>query len=197
MDHHDLGELTGEVLVFGGPYSNLQATKALVAEAVRRGVPAGNCICTGDVAAYCADPVGTVATIRAFGCPVVAGNCERQLAVGALDCGCGFDQGSTCNVLSAGWYGYADRHVGPDDRAWMAGLPDVITFGHQGHRVAAIHGGITDISRFLWPVSPEADFAEELAVLTDLAGPVDLVLAGHSGLAFSRQIGAVTWLTRA
>ena len=46
----------GPVLCFGGPYSNLQATQALFAEARRLGVPPGRIVCTGDVLAYCADP---------------------------------------------------------------------------------------------------------------------------------------------
>lgn len=51
--HRNSGEVTGEALVFGGPYSNLQAIEALIAEAAQRRVPAGSCICTGDVVAYC------------------------------------------------------------------------------------------------------------------------------------------------
>jgi predicted phosphodiesterase len=194
MDCRDLGDLTGDVLVFGGPYSNLQATSALIAEAARRGVAPGNCICTGDVVAYCADPAATVAEIRAFGCAVVAGNCERQLAQDAPDCGCGFDPGSTCDALSAGWYAHASAQVGTGDRAWMRSLPDIVTFRHLGRRVAVIHGGVTDISLFLWPDAPVAAFQTELAALTRHAGPVDLVLAGHCGVAFARVLGDVTWV---
>ena len=94
----DLGRLTGPLLVFGGPYSNRQATEALRAEAERLGIPPERCICTGDVVAYCADPVGTTDLIRDWGCPVVMGNCEESLAEGAEDCGCGFLSGSTCDL---------------------------------------------------------------------------------------------------
>jgi len=45
----DLGD--GPALIFGGPYSNLQATEALLAEAAALGVPADRTVCTGDVAA--------------------------------------------------------------------------------------------------------------------------------------------------
>ena len=44
----DLGELDAPVLLFGGPYSNLQATQALVELAKREGIPASHMICTGD-----------------------------------------------------------------------------------------------------------------------------------------------------
>ena len=44
-------------LAFGGPYSNLQALDALLAEAARLGIPPARMVCTGDVVAYAADPV--------------------------------------------------------------------------------------------------------------------------------------------
>ena len=190
----DLGALTGDVLIFGGPYSNLQATQALMAEAAARGVPAAHCICTGDVVAYCADAVETVAAIRDFGCPVVAGNCEKQLAASAADCGCGFEEGTECDVLSAGWYAYAKGRIGVTDRDWMRGLPDIVTFRLHGRRGAVIHGGVTAVARFLWPASEAAEFAEEIAAIEAAVGTCDQVIAGHAGLAFARDIGAVQWI---
>ncbi len=190
----DLGQLDGPVLLFGGPYSNLPATQALMAVARELGIGAGHMICTGDLVAYCGEPAQTVAAIRASGCAVVAGNCEKQLAAYEMDCGCGFDEGSACDLLSAGWYAHADQAIGAEDRKWMADLPDIARFTHQSRRIAVIHGGVTDISRFLWPTSPEADFAEEIARLTALVGPVDMVVSGHCGMAFTRGIGAVEWV---
>ena len=108
MQIHDLGELRGPVLAFGGPYSNLAATRALRRRAARMGLPAGNVLCTGDVVAYCAEAAETASEIRDWGVKVVAGNCEKQLAAGALDCGCGFEDGTACDLLSAGWYAHAN-----------------------------------------------------------------------------------------
>ena len=51
-----LAPRSGPLLLFGGAYSNLQALRALRAEAERRGIPPGNVICTGDTPGYCADP---------------------------------------------------------------------------------------------------------------------------------------------
>ncbi|MBE1292460.1 MAG: metallophosphoesterase [Rhodobacteraceae bacterium] len=194
MQHQDWGELAGPVLLFGGPYSNLPATEAVLAQAEVLGVPTGNVICTGDVVAYCAQPAETVAAVRAAQVVVVAGNCEQQLAANALDCGCGFEAGTACDLLSAGWYAHANAEVGDEARRWMAGLPDVVTFQHAGKRVAVIHGGVTDVARFVFSVSPEAVFVEEIAALKALVGPVDVVIAGHSGMAFARQVGDVTWV---
>lgn len=190
----DIGELSGPVIVFGGPYSNLQALRAMRDEAGRLGIAASNVICTGDVVAYGADPAACVALVRDWGVTVVAGNVERQLAAGAPDCGCGFEEGSTCDRLSAGWFGHADAMIDAGARTWMGTLPDLVTFRHAGRRCVALHGGVTDIARFLWPVSPEADFAPELEALAGVCGAVDRVLAGHCGLGFTRRLGAVDWI---
>ncbi len=194
MKQQDLGALDGPVLLYGGPYSNAQATKALLAEAARRDIPPTQRICTGDIVAYCGAPVQTVAQVRAEGGAVLAGNCETQLAEGADTCGCGFEDGTTCDRLSAAWYAFADAQIGAEDRAWMAALPDVLTFTHQGQRAAVIHGGVTDVARFLFETSPEAAFAQEVSALRAAVGAVDLVIAGHSGMPFVREVEGLRWI---
>jgi hypothetical protein len=116
----DLG--SAPVLALGGPYSNLQALRA---RAAALGVSPSRVICTGDVVAYCAEPEETIAAIRDWGCHVVAGNCEQQLALGADDCGCGFVQGSACDSLSKGWYAFAAARISSANRASMAQLPNL------------------------------------------------------------------------
>ncbi|SMX35785.1 metallophosphoesterase family protein [Maliponia aquimaris] len=190
----ELGGISGRLLVFGGVYSNLQALRALRAYADAAGIAPAQVICTGDVVAYGADPAACVDLVRDWGVTVVAGNVERQLAAGAMDCGCGFDEGSTCDRLSAGWYAHADAGCDSAARGWMATLPDFVTFRHGDRRCVVLHGGASDIARFLWPVSPEDEFAAERAVLERLCGPLDLVLAGHSGLAFTRRVGSMDWV---
>ena len=161
----NLGELQGDVLLFGGPYSNLQATEALFQRARDLGIAGANIICTGDVVAYCGNPVETLALVRGSGCAVLAGNTEISLAARAGDCGCGFEEGSACDRLARDWYGYASAAVGSDDRAWMGDLPDRITFRHRGQRWVVVHGGAGDVARFLWPVSFEDDFWHEISIL--------------------------------
>ena len=132
----------GPVLVFGGPYSNLQATEALLAAAAGLGIPPHRMICTGDVVAYGADPVRCVARLRAAGVAVVAGNCEEQLGAGAAECGCGFAAGSACDRLAAAWFAHADAALGADDRAWMRGLPASLELHIAGRRLLVLHGGV-------------------------------------------------------
>ncbi len=190
----DIGELDAPVLLFGGPYSNLHATQAVFAEAARRGIHADHVICTGDVVAYCAHAAETVALIRAQGCAVVAGNCEKQLAGYEDNCGCGFDAGSTCDLLSAGWYAHANQTVGAEDRAWMGAVPDVVSFVHHGERYTVIHGGLSDVSRFLWPTSNDTDYMEEIELVQQFIPDTSCIISGHCGLAFERHINGVRWV---
>lgn len=184
----DVIEASGPVLVFGGPYSNLGATRAVLAEAARRGIPAARTICTGDVVAYAGEPAETVALVRAAGVPVVMGNCEESLGTGAADCGCGFAPGSACDALSAAWYAHADRSLDADARRWMQGLPRRIDLALGGVRLAVIHGGVEAISRFVFASTPAGEKGEEL----DRAG-WDGVVAGHCGLPFTQSLGGRLW----
>ena len=176
------------VLVFGGCYSNLQATQALLAEARRLRVPPDRMICTGDVIAYGADPRDTLALIRGAGIPTVMGNCEEALAQGAGDCGCGFATGSSCDRLSAAWFTYASNSVDNADRLWMAGLPQRIDLVMAGHRIAVVHGAPSRINRFVFASTPDPDITAELA-LTRAEG----LIGGHCGLPFTRRIGSFLW----
>ena len=67
--------MDGPVLVYGGTYSNLFATLAQLEQAERLGIPRERMICTGDVVAYCAEPLATADVARRFGGHVVMGNC--------------------------------------------------------------------------------------------------------------------------
>ena len=96
----DLGTLEASVLIFGGPYSNLQATEAMAAEARRLSIAPGNIICTGDVVAYAGNPAATTDAIMDWGVATVMGNCEESFGAEADDCGCGFEEGTACDVMS-------------------------------------------------------------------------------------------------
>lgn len=194
MQIRDLGAIAGPVWLFGGVCSNLSALQAFLTEAERAGIGAGQMISTGDLVGYSAHAAEVVALARARGFAAIAGNVERQLAAGAGDCGCGFAPGSTCDRLSAGWYSHARHTLGAEALEWMAELPDMAVFSHEGRRYAVVHGGLTDISRFLWPSTPDEEFRQEIHAITAAAGPIDGVVAGHSGLAFQRMVDGVHWI---
>lgn len=189
MKVHDFGQFNTAPFLFGGPYSNLQALEAF-AEIVGD-TPA---ICTGDVVGYGGNPAECVALMREKGWPVIAGNCEKQIADGAEDCGCGFEEGTACDLASRGWYPQAMAACDADMRLWMGALPDIGIFKAESRRYAVIHGGTDQINRFIWPSDDDAIFREEITFIQSLAGQVDGVIAGHSGIAFHRQIDGCDWI---
>jgi predicted phosphodiesterase len=194
MRHEHIGTLDGPILTFGGPYSNAHATKALLSQAKMHEIEGENLICTGDVVAYCGAAATTVDLIRKSGCVVVAGNCEIQLAAGAFDCGCGFEDGSACDLLSAGWFAHASKVTHVDDRKWMGQLPDIVTFDHCGARYAVLHGGFTDVARFIWETSEDTVFAQEWQAVETRVGAVDHIIAGHCGVPFVRDTRRGRWI---
>lgn len=179
---------TSSLLVFGGPYSNLPATRAMHAKAEAEGIASHNIICTGDVVAYGAEPEQTAALIRAWGVHTIAGNCEEQLAGDADDCGCGFEEGSVCDVLSRGWYPYARAGVSDETKSWMARLPTSLTFHYGGRKFHVIHGGGRQTNRFIFE-SDERILHEEAAAID-----ADVILAGHAGIPFIKTVGHKVWV---
>ncbi len=183
-----LGALDGPVLIFGGPYSNLEATRALLAKTQALGIPSERTICTGDVVAYCAAPQECVDLIAAANLPVVMGNCEESLGAGSVDCGCGFDPGGTCDRLAADWYSYASRHLDQTARRWMRGLPSRITLEIAGRRLAVVHGAASEINRFVFASTEWREKRLEI----ETTG-CDGVICGHSGLPFTQLQDDQLW----
>ena len=176
------------VLFFGGSYSNLEATQAVLAEATRRGIPPERVVCTGDVAAYCADAKGCVRLLRDAGIHVVMGNCEEQLAAAAADCGCGFAPGSACDRASATWFSHAGAQLDQDDRDWMASLPRRLDVTIAGLRLAVVHGSLSEISRFVFASTPGRVKLHDIAQ----AG-TDGIIGGHCGLPFTQAVEGRLW----
>lgn len=176
------------VMIVGGPYSNLRASQAVLAEATRLGIPPQRVIVTGDVVAYCAEPDETARAIADFGCHVIQGNCEQQIAAGASDCACNFEEGSACDLLAKGWYPFAAQRVSAEMRAWMGRLPETLTFTLGGLSFRVVHGGTREVSRWVFASESEV-IAEECRMAA-----ADVVIAGHCGLPFIVRSGRNTWL---
>lgn len=189
MDNLNLGKLDGQLLFFGGPYSNQAATLAMRAKAESLGIPANRTICTGDLVAYCAEPAETIDLIRDWGISVVMGNCEESLGLEADDCGCGFDEGSACSTLSVTWYQYASALIKSDQRRWMADLPRAIDFKYTGFDFKVIHASVSSINQFIFESDSKSDKYEQIKQ----AG-VDVIIGGHSGIPFGQKIDDRYWL---
>jgi uncharacterized radical SAM superfamily Fe-S cluster-containing enzyme len=178
----------GPMLVFGGPYSNLEATRRILDAAALLDIPPQRILCTGDVVAYGADAQATAELVRRSGIHVLMGNCEESLAARAEDCGCGFAEGSACDRLAAAWYTHADREIDGESRAWMAALPRRLVVALGGRRLAVLHGGARVINRFLFASTQARVKRDEIA-----ATGCDGVIAGHCGLPFTQIIDGKLW----
>jgi predicted phosphodiesterase len=185
----DLGELTGPLLIFGGPYSNLQASEAMLQVQHELGIDPGHTICTGDTVAYGAQPEETSRLIRESGIHVVMGNCEESLAENRDDCGCGFQEGMACATLSDDWYRYAQARISDASRQWMGSLPRIIHFTLGGKRCAIIHGGIGQINEFIFASTPSKRKEAQLQTLG-----MDIIIGGHCGIPFADRLDSGTWL---
>jgi predicted phosphodiesterase/uncharacterized Fe-S cluster-containing radical SAM superfamily protein len=176
------------VLLFGGCYSNLQATRSLLDWAAAHGFGPETMICTGDIVAYGADARATLRLMRDSGIRSIAGNCEVSLAASAGDCGCGFAADSLCSMLAAAWYGHAAREVEDEDRRFMAGLPETLVFRLGGKTFRVVHGNVERINAFVFPSASNLELSRQL----ELAG-ADAVIAGHCGVPFTRKVGEKIW----
>ena len=190
----DLGRLEGPVVLWGGALGNLSALLALRDVTRDEGIAGANILFTGDLAGYCAEGEACADMVRRLGWRGIAGNIEKQLADGGADCGCGFAAGSVCDTLSVKWWAHTNATLSTASRYWFAGLPDLVVFEHADRRYAVIHGGVTDVSRFLWPVSRQPEFAEEIGAIEAEVGPVDGVVAGHCGFGFQRVVAGRRWI---
>lgn len=188
MTIKQLGDIRAPLFLFGGPYGNLEATRAALDEAARLGIPPERTLCTGDITAYCGNPGETAALVKASGIHVIQGNCEENLAADGEDCGCGYDGDTACAALSVAWYDFSRRHTPTLLKQWMGVLPMRIEFTLSGRRVHVLHGAADSINRFIFPSTARADKAAEIATVG-----ADIVIAGHSGLPFTEVIDGRVW----
>jgi predicted phosphodiesterase len=177
------------LLLFGGTYGNLQATEALFGEAERLGFGADRMVCTGDLAAYCAQPQETVDLVRHKGVATILGNCEENLAEDADDCGCGFEDGTACDLMSRQWYTFCREKLNSETKRWMGTLPRTLTAVIGKKNLRVVHGGLSVINEFIFPSSADDYLNNELN-----SADCDGILAGHSGIPFARVIGEKLWL---
>ena len=184
----NIGKIDKPCLIFGGAYSNLQAINALFEAAEQKHIPAHRIICTGDVVAYCGDPQASVDIIKAQGIHVIRGNCEESIAANSADCGCGYDSGSACDLLSIRWYQFASARLNNQTKNWMGKLPQTITFQMAGFHLKVVHGAVSSVNRFIFPSTATHIKQAEL----DLGG-MDGIICGHSGVPFSQIIDHRLW----
>ena len=183
-----LGEFVQPMLICGGAYGNLEALEALAAFQAQNHIKDDHVIHTGDAVAYCADAELAAQFIASRNWHAIKGNVEEQIVTGADNCGCGFEEGSVCDAASQQWYAHALESLSNSSKEWMADLPAQIMFSVTGVNVRIVHGSVRQTNRFMFASLPDSEFNAELD-----HSQADLVIAGHTGIAFTKLIGNRCW----
>lgn len=184
-----IGNLTGKLLLFGGVYSNLQALEALANLAKSENIPPENCISTGDLIGYCAQPEETIQFFKNWKASSIAGNVELQLNENAEDCGCDFTKGSRCDNFSQLWYPYAKSQLQQDSLDYLKTLPEFIQFEYAGSVCTVVHGSYFNTSEFIFKST-----SWERKLPNFEATESNVIIAGHSGLPFNDTHNDLLWL---
>jgi predicted phosphodiesterase len=178
-----------KLLLFGGVYSNYQALKSLKKYADENGFSSKEIICTGDVVAYCAEPKESVELIEEWGVHCISGNVEIQLRNGDDDCGCNFNDDSSCDFLSKQWYPFAQKSLEKEHLNWMQLLPESLVVEFGGKRWGIVHGSYQETAEFIYKSSPWSQKIQSFEAMN-----VDHILAGHSGIPFIDQQNGKAWI---
>lgn len=175
-------------MVFGGVYSNLQALEELIQIAKQKNIPPSNIFCTGDIVGYCAQPTECIDLVQKWGIQSILGNVEIQLINNEDDCGCDFNQGSHCDLLSNIWYPYAKNSIKKKHLDFLRTIPLHLSFDWEGKKVGLVHGSSKNVSEFIF----ESDnWNQKEPSFSDLN--CDMVVAGHCGLPFQTSHESKCW----
>ncbi len=184
-----IGTKNGKLLLFGGVYSNLQALEKLITIANEEHIAPENCICTGDITGYCAQPEETIQLFRDWGALSIAGNVELQLANDSEDCGCDFKAGSRCDSFSKTWFPFTKGYLSKESLEWMSEIPEHISFDYGNKKVTVVHGNYGNTSEFIF--KSNANNSKEKCFKDTES---DVIIAGHCGLPFHQSIKEKLWL---
>jgi len=98
--------------VFGDIHANLEALRAVLADAAAQGVT--QYVCLGDIVGYNANPHECVEAVRALECPVVKGNHDEQASL--TEDLAGF------NPLAEEAINWTRQHLAAEDKKWLRDL---------------------------------------------------------------------------
>jgi predicted phosphodiesterase len=87
-----------------------------------------------------------------------------------------------------------------DQRNWFGQLPEHLQLSVEDKSIRVVHGAASDINRFMFASQPDSDFLDEFALLdanqkadSHTHTETDVVIAGHSGLPFTKHIANKQW----
>jgi predicted phosphodiesterase len=173
-------------------HANLPALEAVLEHVGgQRGVTATYHL--GDLVGYAPWPNETVALIRGFKIPGVAGNYDSTVGTDYKHCGCRYEDPRQ-EELSHISYGWTRQHTSTTTKEFLAGLPFQIDLlpngGHaSGPRVVLVHGTPT-LNTVYWTEDRPDDFCLKMAGHAG-AKPGDVISFGHTHIPWHREIGGI------
>ncbi len=168
------------IAVFGGPYSNPYALRALLEDARARGCE--RIFCLGDLGGFGAEPDALWPLLVEGGVECIAGNYDIAIGRGDEDCGCGY-RDRRDNEFAQLIYDYTRAHTDPAFAAWMRRLPGEHRETIDGVDVHMVHGSPLVVNDFFWESLPEDAVRERLA-----ASGADVLLCTHTGLPWQKRL---------
>jgi predicted phosphodiesterase len=147
----------------------------------------------GDLVGYAPWPNETVKLIQELAIPGVAGNYDSTVATDYKHCGCRYED-PIQEELSHASYSWTRRHISPETKAFLAGLPFRIDLlpngGHTGGpRVVLVHASPT-LNTLYWTEDRDDDFCLKMAQLAG-AKRGDTIAFGHTHIPWHREVGGI------
>ena len=169
------------IAVFGGVYSNHLALRALLEDVEKRDV--SEVYCLGDLGAFGPNPDKVFPLLRDAGVRVMRGNYDDSISRDLADCQCGYTDPKD-NYFARLSYQYTYHRTSPENRAWMASLPDRFERELGRMRVRFCHGSTRKMNEFLWESATSTVFLERLCG----EAAADIVVGTHTGLHWERAL---------
>ncbi len=170
------------IAVLSDIHGNLPALQAVFADI--EGKQVDRIFCLGDLVGYGPWPNEVIDLLRQRDITCIQGNYDESVGEELMACGCDFTDAEAARLgdISLNWTIDATTE---ENKAWLRELPQSLTFDLGTYRGLLVHGGPRQNNEYLTFGYP----AEQLEHYLREA-EADILLCGHTHLAFHRQIGS-------
>jgi len=168
------------IAVFGGPYANPYALRAILRDA--RALACERVFCLGDLGGFGAECDAIWPLLDEAGVECIAGNYDVAIGRGDPDCGCGYADERDSHYAQL-IYDYTLQATSPEFATWMRGLPLERRETIGGVDVHMVHGSPLAVNDFLW----ESLTDDELRMRLALSG-ARVLLCTHTGIPWQRRV---------
>lgn len=169
------------IAVLADIHGNLPALQAVLADIATREAAAVYCL--GDLVGYGPWPNQVIELLRAQPIACLQGNYDEGVGEELLVCGCDFpdEEAARLGEISLNW---SIDETSEENKQWLRQLPGTLQVELAGRRLLLVHGSPRKNNEYLTESFP----AEQLVAMLEQAN-ADILLCGHTHLAYHRQLG--------